>query len=133
MKYLVVENGYDYDDNFYNFHEDYTALILYDTKEKAEEKARILSYEKVFSSVGKYDFASGQHEIGPQFFSFSEWVGETDLHDLIVYLRKQKIPWNDIGGLYKFRLPKNVRIDQVQKILELLGIEFYHVVEVEEG
>lgn len=126
MKYLVVENGYD---NFYNFREDYTAIILYDTKEKAEEQVRVLSYEKIFSSTGKYN--SVQYEIGPQFFSFSEWVdGETDFYDLIVYLNEQKISF---GDLHTFRLPKNVRIDQVQKILELLGIEFYHVVEVEEG
>ena len=130
MKYLVVENGYDYDDNFYNFHEDYTALILYDTKEKAEEKARILSYEKVFSASGPYNFTSKKLEIGPQFFDFYECNNDSDLQDLILYLGEENIPFKD---LHSFRLPKKIRIDQVQKILELLGIEFYHVVEVEEG
>lgn len=131
MKYLVVENGYEYDDNIYHCNDDYTAVILYDTKEKAEEKARILSYEKVFSASGPYDFTSKKSEVGPQFFNFYEWGAlDNDLSDLVIYFREQKIPFTD---LYSFKLPKNVRIDQVQKILELLTIEFYHVVEVEEG
>lgn len=67
MKYLVVENGYEYDDNNYYPVEGYTAQTLYSDRKKAEKKAETLSYEKVFAS-----YENG--EIGPQYFRFIEWV-----------------------------------------------------------
>lgn len=123
MKYLVVENGWQYDDNNYYPVEGYTAQTLFSDKKKAEEKAKTLSYEKVFASYGC-------GEIGPQYFRFTEWVeGDCDLEGFISYLRDKKIPFKD---LYSFRLPKGTKKEVVLRILEELQIFFYEVIEVEE-
>lgn len=123
MKYLVVENGYEYDDNNYYPVEGYTAQTLFSDEKKAEERAKTLSYEKVFTSYGN-------GEMGPQYFCFYEWCDRgCDLEDLISYLRDKKIPFKDLRS---FRLPKGTKKEVALKILEKLEISFYEVIEVEE-
>ena len=124
MKYLVVENGWEYDDNVYSPTEGYTAKTIYSDKKVAEEAAKTLNYEKVFNSYGN-------GEIGPQYFQFDDWV-EYDCYvaDLAAYLKEKGIPFKD---LYSFKLPKGSKKELVLDVLSKLNISFYHVVEVEEG
>lgn len=123
MKYIVVANDYEYNDETYDQRDGYTiSSKLFNTKEEAQGEADKLLAKNYFTPYGKKKFDSS-------IFNLAEYASQYD-DDIKQYFEEKGYPFEENG--WEFYLPQGLTEKEVSKALKGCGIEFYKVIGIDE-
>lgn len=118
--WVVMQKGFEYDDNNYNQEEGGSAIKVYLAKERAEEAALQQSIGDLLgNNLSEYSWALRE--------------SEEAVENVKAAVKNAKGKY-DADDDYNFRithLPDNITAEQVSEILSALEITFYNVEEIE--
>ena len=131
MIFLVVEKGWEYNDQYYEEHGFEAAKKLFDNKKEAEKHAAALNVEKI-RSASNYNYKTKKGEQGCQFFNASDYIWERHFNDedKEALLEIGVEPPPDDYHYCPFRERSSDEV--IIKGLSILRIAFYDVIEIEE-
>lgn len=119
--YVVLSQHFEYDDNYYNSQDGGTPVKVFLNRDKAEEEA---ARKNIVEICGcnldnySYNLREGGTEVLEELKSVVKRAGG-------------KVNYEEGGYNIRVSLPDNVKLDYVREILDILGIWFHSVEEVD--
>jgi len=123
--YVIMEKGYEYDDNIYNSTEGGNPKTIIFGKKEAEEKSHKLEIEVL-------------KEVDIRLYTYDiEDAISSDIEEVKSYLESlnqkygKPVPKNKWDKLGEYQLNPKATDEEAEKYLSMLSIRFFEVVEVE--